>query len=49
MPKAYESMRDKFKEQGMSDARAKEKAAKIFNSQRKPGQRPVTRKEGRGR
>jgi hypothetical protein len=45
MPKAYEKMRDKFKSEGMSDKGAKKKAAKIYNSTRKKGQRPVTRKK----
>lgn len=49
MPKAYERMRDSFKAGGMSDSAAKGKAAKIFNSRRKPGAKPVTKKEGRGR
>lgn len=44
MPKAYEKMRDKFKKQGMSDKAAKAKAAKIYNSRRKKGQKPVSRK-----
>jgi hypothetical protein len=44
MPKAYERMRDKFKRQGMSAKAAKGKAARIFNANRKPGQKPVTRK-----
>lgn len=42
MPKAYEKMRDKFKSEGMSDKKAKEKAAKIYNS--KHHKSPVTRK-----
>lgn len=41
MPKAYEAMRDKFaKKIGMKAA--KTKAAKIYNSRRKPGTPPVT-------
>ena len=44
MPKKYEAMRDKFKKSGMSDKAAKGKAARIYNSQRKKGQKPVTRK-----
>lgn len=44
MPKKYEKMRDKFERQGMSAKRAKGKAARIYNAQRKKGQRPVTRK-----
>ena len=41
MPKAYESMRDSFKREGMSDKAAKKKAARIYNSKHK---NPVTRK-----
>lgn len=44
MPKKYESMRDKFKSQGKSDKAAKAKAARIYNAQRKKGQKPVGRK-----
>ena len=43
MPEAYEKMRDSFKKKGMSDKAAKTKAAKIFNANRKAGQKPVTR------
>lgn len=42
MPAKYEAIRDKFKSQGMSDAEAKTRAAKIFNATRKKGQAPVT-------
>lgn len=42
MPKGYERMRDKFKGDGMSDKKAKEKAARIWNSRHKKN--PVTRK-----
>lgn len=42
MPKAYESMRDKFKSEGMSDQAAKSKAAAIYNSTHKNA--PVTGK-----
>ena len=45
MPKKYEKMRDQFKKEGLSDKAAKKKAARIYNSQRKPGQKPVTRKK----
>lgn len=45
MPKKYEKMRDSFKRQGMSDKAAKGKAARIYNSQRKAGSKPVTRKK----
>ena len=43
MPKAYEKMRDKFKKEGMSDRRAKRKAARIYNANR-GNKRPVTNK-----
>ena len=42
MPKAYESMRDKFKQQGMTDKGAKRKAARIYNA--KHPKKPVTNK-----
>lgn len=32
MPKAYTSMRDRFKREGLSDSAAKTKAAKIYNA-----------------
>ena len=35
MPRGYEKMRDKFKREGMSSEKAKEKAAKIWNSTHK--------------
>jgi hypothetical protein len=44
MPRRYVQMRNRFKRQGMSTSQAQEKAARIYNSTRKPGQRPVTRK-----
>ena len=44
VPKAYEKIRDKFIKQGMSEKQAKTHAAKIFNANRKPGTKPVTRK-----
>jgi hypothetical protein len=47
MPKKYEEMRDKFKREGMSDAAAKKKAARIYNATRNPGQTPVTHKKHR--
>jgi hypothetical protein len=45
MPKRYEKMRDKFAKEGLTAKLAKQKAAKIFNATRKPGTKPVTRKE----
>jgi hypothetical protein len=44
MPKKYEAIRDKAVASGMSRKAAEKKAARIYNSERKPGQRPVTRK-----
>ena len=44
MPKRYEKMRDAFKKGGLSEKKAKTKAAKIYNATRKPGQKPVTRR-----
>jgi len=32
MPKGYEKMRDKFKREGLSDAAAERKAARIWNA-----------------
>lgn len=45
MPAKYERLRDAFKRKGMSDRASKRKAARIYNAQRKPGQKPVTRKK----
>jgi hypothetical protein len=47
MPKKYEAIRDKFLKEGLTTKLAKQRAAKIFNATRKPGTRPVTRKEGK--
>lgn len=44
MPKKYEAIRDKMMAKGKSPKSAKKSAARIFNAQRKPGQKPVTRK-----
>lgn len=44
MPRKYEAIRDKFISEGMGEAEAETRAAKIYNSQRKRGQRPVTGK-----
>lgn len=35
MPKQYTAMRDAFKAKGMSDKKAKAKAARIYNSKHK--------------
>lgn len=45
MPKKYEKIRDSLKRSGKSDKEAKRIAAATYNKQRKPGQKPVTRKE----
>jgi hypothetical protein len=45
MPKQYEAIRDKLLRKGIAEKLAKQQAAKIYNSKRKPGQKPVTRKE----
>lgn len=44
MPKKYEKIRDSLEAQGKSPKIAKRIAAATYNAQRKPGQRPVTRK-----
>lgn len=44
MPKKYVAIRDKLERKGMPAKKAKGKAARIFNGERKPGQKPVTRK-----
>lgn len=43
MPRAYEAMKSKFMKSGMSKKAAEKKAARIYNSRRKPGSKPVTR------
>ncbi len=43
MPKGYEKMRDKFKQEGLSEEEAKGKAARIWNA--KHPNSPVTRKK----
>ncbi len=42
MPKKYEALRDDFIHKGTPAKKAKAKAARIYNAQRKPGQAPVT-------
>jgi len=42
MPAKYEAIRDKLLASGKSEKAAKTSAARIFNSQRKPNQAPVT-------
>ena len=42
MPKQYEAIKQSLLDQGLPLKEAKSRAAAIFNSQRKPGQKPVT-------
>lgn len=43
MPKAYEKIRDHLMDEGESRKEAEGYAARIYNSRRKEGQKPVTR------
>lgn len=43
MPRAYEALRDKLASSGLPMAKAKMRAAMIYNANRKRGARPVTR------
>lgn len=43
MPAMYDAMKKQFMKNGMSEKSAKKKAAMIYNSKRKKGQKPVTR------
>ncbi len=43
MPREYEAIRDRLIRKGFGVREAKTKAAKIYNSRRKAGQKPVTR------
>jgi hypothetical protein len=43
MPAKYEAIRDQSIKEGLSTKMAKQKAARIFNAERKPGEAPVTR------
>jgi len=44
MPRKYEKIRDKLVREGYAYDEAQERAAKIYNAQRKKGQKPVTGK-----
>lgn len=44
MPKRYEAIRDSLVTKGTPYDKAQERAAKIYNATRKPGQKPVTGK-----
>lgn len=44
MPAKYEAIRDSYEKKGVPVKKAKKLAAMTYNSQRKPGQAPVTRK-----
>jgi len=41
MPEKYLRLRDDFIHKGVPAAKAKQKAARIYNAQRKPGTAPV--------
>jgi hypothetical protein len=43
MPAKYEAIKRKFMRDGMSEKEAATRAARIYNAQRKRGQKPVTR------
>jgi len=43
VPKKYLKIKKSYIKRGKSEKRAKELAAKTYNAQRKPGQKPVTR------
>jgi hypothetical protein len=43
MPAKYQKIKEAMLKQGKSLQASKTSAARIFNSQRKPGQAPVTR------
>lgn len=49
MPERYVKMKRRFKADGLSDAKAKTKAARIFNATRKRGEPPVTGPHNRKR
>lgn len=44
MPAKYEAIRDELVRKGVPLKEAKARASRIYNSQRKKGQKPVTRK-----
>jgi hypothetical protein len=46
MPKKYEAIRDSLASQGKPYDEAQASAAAIYNSQRKPGEAPVTGHKG---
>ena len=39
MPKAYQKMKEKFMAEGMSEAAAEKKAARIYNAKKKKGKK----------
>lgn len=45
MPDKYEKIRDAYLRKGIAEKLAKKYAAMTYNSQRKPGQKPVTGKD----
>ena len=48
MPARYEAIRDNMLKRGLTLAEAKTSAARIFNSSRKKGEKPVAGKEKKG-
>ena len=44
MPEKYLKIKRSYKKRGASERVAQRKAAMTYNAQRKPGQKPVTRK-----
>ena len=41
MPAKYEAIKAKLMQQGLSEEEAEKRAAKIYNAQRKKGQKPM--------
>jgi hypothetical protein len=43
MPEKYRRIKEEYRAKGLSKKAAEKVAARIYNAQRKPGQKPVTR------
>lgn len=43
MPKKYDDIKESYEKRGKTEKEAERLAAMTYNSQRKPGQKPVTR------
>lgn len=43
MPKKYEDIKEQYMKQGKTEKEAERIAAMTYNSQRRPGEKPVTR------